>query len=126
VKNSASDGARWVDVAPERFSGWVASFARRHGADTGDQSLTVAVTGDTVIFTAPDGAVAECHPPFPPLADNSKKRPAPETADEAARPAEGAQAAEVAEAVAAPARRPPAHGVRQLRHGGYAPRRCTR
>ena len=68
VKNSASGGARWVDVAPERFPGWVASFARRHGADGGDQSLTVAMTDSTVAFTAPDGAVAECHPPFPPMA----------------------------------------------------------
>ena len=31
VKNSASGGARWVDVAPERFPGWVASFARGTG-----------------------------------------------------------------------------------------------
>ncbi|MGC1567653.1 MAG: hypothetical protein WA794_16720, partial [Trebonia sp.] len=74
VKNSASGGTKWVDVAPERFPGWVASFARRHGTGGEDQSLTVAMTGETVIFTAPDGAVAECHPPFPPLADNSKKR----------------------------------------------------
>src|SRR5579863_674849 len=87
VKDSASGGGRWVDVAPERFPGWVASFARRHGADGEDHSLTVAVTGDTVIFTAPDGAVAECHPPFPPVADNSKKR----AAGEAARPAEAAE-----------------------------------
>ena len=113
MKNSASGGARWVDVAPERFPGWVASFARRHGADTEAQSLTVAVTGDSLIFTAPDGAVAECHPPFPPLADNSKKR----AADEAARPAE---AAEVAEAVAAHARRPRTVGVLLVRLGGYA------
>ena len=113
MKNSASGGARWVDVAPERFPGWVASFARRHGADSEDQSLTVAVTGDTVIFTAPDGAVAECHPPFPPLSDNSKKR----AAGEAARPAE---VAEVAEAVAAHARRPRTVGVLLVRLGGYA------
>jgi hypothetical protein len=113
VKNSASGGGRWVDVAPERFPGWVASFARRHGADTEDQSLTMAVTGDSVIFTAPDGAVAECHPPFPPVADNSKKR----AADEAARPAE---AAEVAEAVVAHARRPRTVGVLLVRLGGYA------
>ena len=113
VKNSASGGARWVDVAPERFPGWVASFARRHGADGEDQSLTVATTGDTVVFTAPDGAVAECHPPFPPVADNSKKR----AADEAGRPAE---AAEVAEAVAAHARRPRTVGVLLVRLGGYA------
>ena len=76
VKNSASGGTKWVDVAPERFPGWVASFARRHGTGGEDQSLMVAMTGETVIFTAPDGAVAECHPPFPPLADNSKKRAA--------------------------------------------------
>ena len=120
VKNSASGGARWVDVAPERFPGWVSSFARRHGADSEDQSLTMAVTGDTVTFTAPDGAVAECHPPFPLLADNSKKRPAAETADEAARPAEAAEVAEVAEAVAAHARRPRTVGVLLVRLGGYA------
>jgi hypothetical protein len=116
VKNSASGGARWVDVAPERFPGWVASFARRHGADGEDQSLVVAVTGDSVIFTAPDGAVAECHPPFPPIADNSKKR----AADEAARPVEAVEVAEVAEAVAAHARRPRTVGVLLVRLGGYA------
>jgi len=113
VKNSASGGGRWVDVAPERFPGWVASFARRHGADGDDQSLTMAVTGDSVIFTAADGAVAECHPPFPPVADNSKKR----AAGEAARPAE---AAEAAEAVVAHARRPRTVGVLLVRLGGYA------
>jgi len=116
VKNTASGGARWVDVAPERFPGWVASFARRHGADGEGQSLVVAVTGDGVVFTAPDGAVAECHPPFPPIADNSKKR----AADEAARPAEAAEVVEVAEAVAAHARRPRTVGVLLVRLGGYA------
>jgi hypothetical protein len=110
VKNSASGGAKWVDVAPERFPGWVASFARRHGTGGEDQSLMVAMTGETVIFTAPDGAVAECHPPFPPLADNSKKQ----SAGEAARPAEEA------EAVAAHARRPRTVGVLLVRLGGYA------
>jgi Actinobacteria/chloroflexi VLRF1 release factor len=117
VKNSASGGARWVDVAPERFPGWVASFGRRHGTDGEDQSLTVAMTGETVIFTAPDGAVAECHPPFPPLADNSKKR----AAGEATRSADGADEARLAaEAVAAHARRPRTVGVLLVRLGGYA------
>ncbi|HEV3076841.1 MAG TPA: acVLRF1 family peptidyl-tRNA hydrolase [Thermoanaerobaculia bacterium] len=139
MKNSASGGARWVDVAPERFPGWVASFARRHGADSEDQSLTMAVTGDTVIFTAPDGAVAECHPPFPPVADNSKKRAAAEPGEapqpgepgDAAGPgsADGADSAKqasadearrVAEAVAAHARRPRTVGVLLVRLGGYA------
>ncbi len=135
VKNSASGGARWVDVAPERFPGWVASFARRHGADGEGQSLVVAVTGGTVIFTAPDGAVAECHPPFPPLADNSKKRAAAEPEAAGADSAEqaGADSAEqagdaggadearlAAEAVAAHARRPRTVGVLLVRLGGYA------
>ncbi len=131
VKNSASGGARWVDVAPERFPGWVASFARRHGTDSEAQSLTVAVTGDTVIFTAPDGAVAECHPPFPPLADNSKKRAAAEPGEagdadsaEQASGADGADGADearlAAEAVAAHARRPRTVGVLLVRLGGYA------
>ena len=115
VKNSVSGGARWVDVAPERFPGWIASFGRRHGADGEGESLIVARTGDTVIFTALDGAVAECHPPFPPLADNSKKRDA---ADPAADPA--GEAAQAAEAVAAHARRPRTVGVLLVRLGGYA------
>ena len=129
MKNSASGGPRWVDVAPERFPGWVVSFARRHGADTGDQSLMVAVTGETATFTAPDGAVAECHPPFPPMADNSKKRAAAEAgeagtaggADEGGADEGGsAEAAKAAEAVAAHARRPRTVGVLLVRLGGYA------
>jgi Actinobacteria/chloroflexi VLRF1 release factor len=142
VQNSASGGARWVDVAPERFPGWVASFARRHGTDGEDRSLAVAVTGGTVIFTAPDGAVAECHPPFPPLADNSKKRAAAEPGA-AAKPGEPPELGEppepgeagdgdgaeqagagearlAAEAVAAHARRPRTVGVLLVRLGGYA------
>ena len=105
VRNSASGGARWMDVAPERFPGWVASFGRRHGADDGDQSLTTAATGSTVTFTAPDGAVAECHPPFPPV--------------EAGEPG-GGEARLAAEAVAAHARRPRTVGVLLVRLGGYA------
>ena len=102
------------------------------------------VTGDTVIFTAPDGAVAECHPPFPPSADNSKKRPAAGTPDTVGTPgtagtsgtsgtagtaAEPGEAGDVAgaddarlaaEAVAAHARRPRTVGVLLVRLGGYA------
>ena len=107
-----------MDVAPERFPGWVASFGRRHGTGAENQPLVVAVGGDNVIFTAPDGAVAECHPPFPPLADNSKKRAASDeaAADEAA----SDEAADAAEAVAAHARRPRTVGVLLVRLGGYA------
>jgi hypothetical protein len=64
VKNLADTGGRWLDISPQRFPGWIASFARRHGGTTPELSLTVAVTSDDVIFTAPDGATAKCQPPF--------------------------------------------------------------
>jgi len=127
VKNSATGAPRWVDVAPERFPSWIASFAGRHGASAQEQSLIVAVTGDNVIFTAPDGAVAECHPPFPPMADNSKKRaappPAPGPAGEAGGAGEASDAANadhVARVIAAHARTPRTVGVLLVRLGGYA------
>jgi hypothetical protein len=50
-------------VAPERIEGWLAGFAGRHGA-------TVTVTDASraiVTLRAADGAVAQCHVPFPPL-----------------------------------------------------------
>jgi hypothetical protein len=48
-------------VAPERFDGWVRRFRDRHGP--------VAVSaGDRLVrLGAADGAIAECHVPFPPL-----------------------------------------------------------
>jgi Actinobacteria/chloroflexi VLRF1 release factor len=52
---------RWVEVTPERIEGWIASFAERHGATTAEAGP------DIVVFRAADGAVAECHVPFPPL-----------------------------------------------------------
>jgi hypothetical protein len=121
VKNRSSGGTRWVDVAPERFPGWIASFARRHGAIDQHSPLTVTLTGGNVTFTAPDGAVAECHPPFPPFLppkdDNSKKRDAPE----AESPADADHAAERrAVAIAAHAQQPRTVGVLLVRLGGYA------
>lgn len=117
VKKITDGGVKWLDVAPERFPGWVASFARRHGA-TGaigqEAALSVAANSENVTFAAPDGAVAECHPPFPPvaeLADNSKKRGAAPDADEAER---------AAGVIAAHARRPRTVGVLLVRLGGYA------
>jgi hypothetical protein len=59
---AAPGGGRWVDVAPDRLAGWVASFAGRHGGVTAEPGR-LAVT-----FRAGDGAAAECHPPFPPMA----------------------------------------------------------
>ena len=57
----AADGARWVEVAPGRLAGWVATFAERHGAVAAEPGRLA------VMFRAGDGAAAECHPPFPPL-----------------------------------------------------------
>jgi len=68
VKNIASSAGRWLDVAPSRFPAWIADFAERHGDAARGAALTVVLTGQNVIFTAPDGVVAECHPPFPPVA----------------------------------------------------------
>jgi hypothetical protein len=77
VKNVAGSGGKWLDVSPERFPGWVTSFGLRHGVcenaegtgaagALGDTpALVMATDSDHVTFTAPDGAVARCHPPFP-------------------------------------------------------------
>jgi len=72
VKNPAAGGGRWVEVAPGRFATWVDEFARRHGGITG---VVKHFGGTIVTFTAADTAVAECHPPFPPLRE-------PDEADE--------------------------------------------
>jgi hypothetical protein len=105
VKNTASSAGRWLDVAPSRFPGWIAGFAERHGGGAGTAALTVtAARGDgSVIFTAPDGAVARCHPPFPPVAGLAAPEP-------------GA----CAEAFAAHAMAPRTVGVLLVRLGGYA------
>ena len=58
---SQSAAQRWLDVDPARIAGWLDAFAARHGEagyDAGREAVTVR---------AADGAVAECHPPFPPL-----------------------------------------------------------
>ena len=57
----ASGGGRWVRVPPDRLDGFLARFTDRHG------SPQVDVTETVVTVTAPDGAVAELHIPFPPL-----------------------------------------------------------
>jgi hypothetical protein len=81
VNNTAGGGARWLDVAPARYPGWIASFAARHSAGAADPFLAMTLTSELVTFIAPDGAVAECHPPFPPLP------PFPATPDTTATPA---------------------------------------
>lgn len=57
----AAGGGRWVTVPPERLERWLAGFAERHG------EVTTSAAEDLVTLTAPDGAVATCEVPFPPL-----------------------------------------------------------
>jgi Actinobacteria/chloroflexi VLRF1 release factor len=98
VKHPARGGGRWVEVAPQRLVTWVVSFADRHPA------VTAAATGPEVVtFAAEDGAVAECHVPFPPLPGDV--------------PAASAAAAGL---IARHAQAPRTVGVLLVRLGGYA------
>lgn len=57
----AAGGGRWVDVAPERLEHWLARFDENH-------DVVRTVLGDHIVrVEAADGALAECHVPFPPL-----------------------------------------------------------
>ncbi|MFE3453575.1 acVLRF1 family peptidyl-tRNA hydrolase [Nonomuraea sp. NPDC059194] len=63
----AKGGGRWVSVPPERLQRWIDGFADRHGP--------FEATGDThvVRLAAADGAIAECHAPFPPMPSGSPR-----------------------------------------------------
>ncbi|WP_432922371.1 acVLRF1 family peptidyl-tRNA hydrolase [Microbispora sp. CA-135349] len=65
----AAGGGRWISVAPGRLAGWIARFAERHGA------IEAVVLRDMVRLDAADGAVAECHVPFPPLRSSTVPPP---------------------------------------------------
>jgi Actinobacteria/chloroflexi VLRF1 release factor len=81
VANEEPGGGRWIDVAPERLAGWLESFAQRHGAVSADPGTGRAAATDTVTFRAADGAVAQCHVPFPPLAASAGQAAADACAD---------------------------------------------
>ena len=100
MRNPARGGGRWIDVAPERCLLWIRSFTERHGG-----AVEVAADPVTVTFTAPDGAVAVCHPPFPPV---------PALADGLA------DAEKTAGVIVAHAARPRTVGVLLFRLGGHA------
>jgi hypothetical protein len=102
VKNVAGSGAKWLDVSAERFPGWISSFARRHGEP---ESLGMSLAGGLAAFTAQDGAVAECHPPF---------------GESFALPSAAGSPAETASLIAAHAQLPRTVGVLLVRLGGYA------
>src|SRR6266567_807217 len=81
MKNPAAGGGRWVEVPPERFVSWIVTFAERHGGADGvavSWPVMAAGTGGAVTFSAADGAVAECHPPFPSVASLSALLPPPD------------------------------------------------
>jgi len=145
VKNVAGSGGKWLDVSAERFPRWIASFSVRHGVsgaaeasladgaagrdndDMGPEqaldvpgvALAVTFGDDHVSFTALDGSIAECHPPFPP-ARGVATITGLATLMEGAGLADSVTPGEVAEALAAHARRPRTVGVLLVRLGGYA------
>lgn len=103
VKNLPGAPGRWIEVSAARFPGWIDSFARRHGAAAPDPAVTVTAGGGSVIFAAPDGATAQCHPPF---WDPGATVPS--------------HAGEAAQALAARALAGRSVGVLLVRLGGYA------
>lgn len=108
MKNVTGGGVRWLDVSAERFPGWISAFDRRHRSQgqPGDSGVLGTAPADRgVAFTAPDGAIAVCHPPF---------------AESFALPSTLADPDEVAAMIAAHARAPRAVGVLLVRLGGYA------
>jgi Actinobacteria/chloroflexi VLRF1 release factor len=102
-------GARWIEVAPERVAGWLASFADRHGGLAAAPEPGPAEAAAVVTFVAADGATAECHVPFPPRPAAAPGRGVP--------PAEPAASAALIAAHAAADR---TVGVLLVRLGGYA------
>lgn len=88
---------RRIEVAPDRFPGWIESFADRHGA------VATQVTDESVSFAAADGAVAACQVPFPPFSGDN-----------------GADETSVAKRLAAHATADRTVGVLLVRLGGYA------
>ncbi len=63
MENGRGATPHWLDVAPERIEGWLAEFAERHGAAAAATDARRAI----VTVQAADGAIAQCHVPFPPL-----------------------------------------------------------
>jgi hypothetical protein len=119
-------------VAPERLAGWLESFAQRHGAISADPGPGPSEATQTVTFRAADGAIAQCHVPFPPLAAvrPAAGRPGEHPAEASTAEASTGQAstgqaaadacAEYARQIAAHARAERTVAVFLVRLGGYA------
>lgn len=95
----ALSGGQWLDIPPERTAHWLSAFVAAHG---GPEIVPVA---SAVRYVCADGAIAECHVPFPPLADGTL---------------DSADPAEVADRIAAHASAERTVGVLLVRLGGYA------
>ena len=109
MANGTADGARWLDVGPERLATWLESFSERHGG-------VITEPGPGVItFRSADGAVAECHVPFPPL--RGVRPPGAAPPDSAG---ELTGVADTAELICAHALAARTVGVLLVRLGGYA------
>jgi hypothetical protein len=61
MENGHSASRRWLEIGPDRVVSWLDGFGSRHGGAIADAGPEV------VVVRAADGAVAECHPPFPPI-----------------------------------------------------------
>jgi len=94
---------------------WIVTFAQRHGGASPDRPVTAGEDGAAVTFTAADGAVAECHLPFPPVPSGG-----PEAGNVAAETPPEAAARAAAAALAAHAAADRTVGVLLVRLGGYA------
>jgi hypothetical protein len=117
VANGPAASGRWIEVGPERLAGWLGSFAQRHGQVTAEAAgsegsgpggsggvVPPRQTLSVVTFRAEDGAVAQCHVPFPPLPAVGPDGPA----------------ADWAERIRAHANADRTVGVLLVRLGGYA------
>jgi len=63
MANGQRDAQRWLEISPERITGWLAFFAERHGAT----ATEVDDRREVVTVRAADGSSAACYAPFPPL-----------------------------------------------------------
>jgi hypothetical protein len=135
----AASPARWIDVTPERFPGWIQSFGGRHGAVRVADEPGDAEPGGAVVFVAADGAVARVHAPFPPVPGLAAARepgnrdPVAQdlvgqdsvgqdsvVRDSGSQDSEGQDPGEVARVIAAHAAAGRTVGVLLVRLGGYA------
>jgi hypothetical protein len=124
VSEPAASPARWIDVAPERFPGWIESFGGRHGAVRVADKPGDAEPDGAVVFMAADGAVARVHAPFPPVPGLTGARDPgdrePVGQDSVGQGFVGQDPGEVAQVIAAHAAAGRTVGVLLVRLGGYA------